>query len=214
MTIPRDGSVPLPWSNESSRQFVPSGVRPGGLVMRSPHSDHPYSFLRRAPPAIWALRAGPPIARAGTSPLRKAKNETNGPGVALRLSSDEEAQVRGRVHRTTGPPRASRSGSPTAPRTRNLAIAAVLSAGGHGLREGLRPPPPVHDDAEIWWLRGAARRGQSSGGPTSSIPCSRAAAASASACSGVGGPCGPWALGPLGRAAERVHEAFEVAASS
>ena len=28
-----------------------------------------------------------------------------------------------------------------------LAIAAVLSAGGHGLREGLRPPPPVHGDA-------------------------------------------------------------------
>ena len=28
-----------------------------------------------------------------------------------------------------------------------LAIAAVLSAGGHGIREGLRPPPPVHGDA-------------------------------------------------------------------
>ena len=28
-----------------------------------------------------------------------------------------------------------------------LAIAAVLSAGGHGLREGLRPPSPVHGDA-------------------------------------------------------------------
>ena len=28
-----------------------------------------------------------------------------------------------------------------------LAIAAVLSAGAHGVREGLRPPPPVHGDA-------------------------------------------------------------------
>ncbi len=28
-----------------------------------------------------------------------------------------------------------------------LAIAAVLSAGAHGLREGMRPPPPVHGDA-------------------------------------------------------------------
>jgi glutamine synthetase len=28
-----------------------------------------------------------------------------------------------------------------------LAIAALLSAGAHGLREGLRPPPPVHGDA-------------------------------------------------------------------
>ena len=28
-----------------------------------------------------------------------------------------------------------------------LAIAAVLSAGSHGLREGLRPPPPVYGDA-------------------------------------------------------------------
>ena len=28
-----------------------------------------------------------------------------------------------------------------------LAIAAVLAAGGHGIREGLRPPPPVHGDA-------------------------------------------------------------------
>jgi glutamine synthetase len=28
-----------------------------------------------------------------------------------------------------------------------LAIAAVLAAGAHGLREGLRPPPPIHGDA-------------------------------------------------------------------
>ncbi len=28
-----------------------------------------------------------------------------------------------------------------------LAIAAVLAAGAHGLREGLRPPPPLHGDA-------------------------------------------------------------------
>jgi glutamine synthetase len=28
-----------------------------------------------------------------------------------------------------------------------LAIAAVLSAGAHGVREGLRPPPPVDGDA-------------------------------------------------------------------
>jgi glutamine synthetase len=28
-----------------------------------------------------------------------------------------------------------------------LAIAAMLSAGAHGLREGLRPPPPLHGDA-------------------------------------------------------------------
>ena len=28
-----------------------------------------------------------------------------------------------------------------------LAIAAVLSAGSHGVRKGLRPPPPVHGDA-------------------------------------------------------------------
>ena len=28
-----------------------------------------------------------------------------------------------------------------------LAIAAILTAGAHGLREGLRPPPPVHGDA-------------------------------------------------------------------
>jgi glutamine synthetase len=28
-----------------------------------------------------------------------------------------------------------------------LAIAAVVSAGAHGLREGLRPPPPLHGDA-------------------------------------------------------------------
>ena len=28
-----------------------------------------------------------------------------------------------------------------------LAIAAVMSAGAHGLREGLRPPPPLHGDA-------------------------------------------------------------------
>jgi glutamine synthetase len=28
-----------------------------------------------------------------------------------------------------------------------LAIAAVLAAGAHGMREGLRPPPPVHGDA-------------------------------------------------------------------
>jgi len=28
-----------------------------------------------------------------------------------------------------------------------LAIAAALSAGAHGVREGLRPPPPVDSDA-------------------------------------------------------------------
>ena len=47
----------------------------------------------------------------------------------------------------------------------------------------------------------AVDRYRSSGGPTNSIPCCRAAPASASACSGVGGPCG---LGSPGRSAWRL----------